>query len=315
MKYKDYYQILGLERTATLADIKNAYRKLAHKTHPDVSEDPQGEEKFKGIAEAYSTLKNPEKREEYDKLGQRSAGEDFAPPPEWQQQYGADAASFDDVDIADLLNAFRFHGRSVASAPSQGENYSVSVAVPLEKIYHGGETDVSLELPEYDEKGLPHRVPRTFRIKIPKGAVEGQRLRLAGKGGPGNHGGKSGDLYIVIALAPHDLFRVSGRDLSLDVPIAAWEAALGASIMMPTLGGNIELKIKPGSSSGQRLRIPHYGLPKFDRASDTGGGDLYAVIKIVVPKQSSQAEQDLYQQLASVSEFRPRAHFNLKDAA
>lgn len=308
MKYKDYYQALGIERTATIDDIKKAYRKLAHQYHPDVSKDPKGEEKFKEVAEAYATLKNTEKRQEYDKLGARSSGENFTPPPEWQKQYGGGASSFDDVDLSDIFNAFRSgrggngHGR--ASFPAKGEDYEVSVTVTLEKIYNGGETDVSLELPEYDAHGLPHRVSRTFRINIPKGAADGQRMRLAGKGGPGRDGGKSGDLYVVLTIAAHPLFRVSGRELYLDLLLAPWEAVLGTTVEIPTLGGDVELKIKPGTSSGQRLRLAGRGL----RSHDDGSGDLYAVVQIVTPKTVSKNEQELYEQLATVSDFKPRAH-------
>lgn len=308
MKYKDYYQILGVERTASLDDIKKAYRKLAHLYHPDVSKDPKGEEKFKEAAEAYATLKNTEKREEYDKLGTRSAGENFTPPPEWQQQYGADASSFDDVDLSDILNAFRSgragKGQERANYPMRGEDYQVPVTVSLDKIYSGGETTVSVELPEYDTNGLPHRVPHTFRINIPKGAVDGLRMRLSGKGGPGRQGGQSGDLYVLISIATHPLFHVNGRDLSFDLLLAPWEAVLGTVAEIPTLGGDVELKIKPGTLSGQRLRLTGRGLPSPDGSS----GDLYAVVQIVTPKEVSKAEQELYEQLASASDFKPRAH-------
>jgi len=309
MKYKDYYQTLGIEQTATIDDVKKAYRKLAHKYHPDVSKDPKGEEKFKEIAEAYATLKNAEKRQEYDDLGKRTAGESFTPPPEWQQHYGASGSSFEDVDISDLLNAFRSSGfangstRRYANRPLPGVDYSVKVSVSLEIIFSGGETDVTVELPKYDKNGLPHRTPHTFRITIPKGATEGQRLRLAGKGGPGTDGGKPGDLYVILNIAPHRLFRVTGRDLFFDLVLAPWEAALGAKVEIPTLGGTLELDIKPGTSSGQRLRLPKRGLP----AQQGDHGNLYAVTQIVVPKVTSVRERELYEQLAAASDFKARA--------
>jgi curved DNA-binding protein len=319
MKYKDYYETLGVTRTASADEVKKAYRKLAHKYHPDVSKDPKGEEKFKEIAEAYATLKDPEKREEYDNLGRHPAGENFTPPPEWQQQYGAGASMFDDVDLSDLLNAFRAgggagmgrgagaargHGRGHASFAMPGEDYSVTVPVPLEKIYHGGETDVSLELPEYDANGLPHRVTRTFRVNIPKGSSEGQRLRLAGKGGPGMDGGKQGDLYIVLTIAPHPLYRVSGNDLTLDLALAPWEAVLGAKVEIPTLEGNVELNVKPGTPAGQRLRLAKRGL----HAANGVTGNLYAIVQVVVPTHVEPKERELYEQLAAASAFKPRAH-------
>ncbi|RXZ38522.1 molecular chaperone DnaJ [Oxalobacteraceae bacterium CAVE-383] len=317
MKYKDYYETLGVDRTASLNEIKKAYRKLAHKYHPDVSKDPKGEEKFKEIAEAYATLKDPEKREEYDNLGRHPAGESFTPPPEWQQQYGAGASMFDDVDLSDILNAFRSGGaggragaagrgagRGRAHFAMPGEDYSVTVPVSLEKIHHGGETDVSLELPEYDANGLPHRVARTFRVTIPKGAAEGQRLRLAGKGGPGMDGGRAGDLYIVLEIAPHPLYRVSGSDLYLDLMLAPWEAVLGATVEIPTLDGNVEMRVKAGTPAGQRLRLAKRGLHTANGAA----GHLYAIVQIVVPTDVTPQERALYQQLAAASAFKPRAY-------
>jgi len=232
-------------------------------------------------------------------------------PPEWQQRYAAGASTFDDVDLADILNAFRAggggdaRGRRRTSFPIPGEDYEVTVPVSLEKFYSGGETDVTVELPEYDEHGLPHRVPHTFRVTLPKGATEGQRLRLPGKGGPGRNGGKPGDLYIRLHIAPHPLYRVSGRDLYLDLPLAPWEAVLGAAIEIPTPGGPVELNIKPGTSSGQRLRLPRRGLP----SPGGGAGDLYAVARIEVPKNVGKREQELYEQLAAISDFNPRKHF------
>jgi curved DNA-binding protein len=309
MKFKDYYQALGVERTATPDEIKQAYRKLAHKYHPDISKDPKGEQKFKEIAEAYATLKDPEKRQEYDSLGSRRSGESFSPPPDWQQHFGAGSASFDDVDLADILSAFdsgrRSGGRQRSGFPIPGQDYEVTAPVSLEKIYHGGETEVRVELPEYDQHGLPHRVPRTFRVTIPKGATDGQRMRLAGKGGPGRNGGQPGDLYIALAIQPHRLYRVKGTDLYLDLPLAPWEAVLGTEVEIPTLGGTVELHIKPGTIAGQRLRLAKRGLP----SSSGSAGDLYAVVQIVVPKGLTAAEREAYQRLAEVSDFNPRRHF------
>lgn len=308
VKYKDYYQTLGLERTASAQDIKRAYRKLAHQFHPDVSKDPKGEEKFKEIAEAYATLKNADKRQEYDDLGQRPSGQTFTPPPEWHQQHGGEDASFEDVDISDFLNAFRSSsdtgsGSRNASRSLQGDDYSVNVTVPLESIYSGGEIDVSVEIPEYDlGHHLPHRVPRTFRITIPKGATEGQRLRLAGKGGPGRNGGRPGDLYIVLTIAPHPRYRLSGRDLFFDLSLAPWEAALGATIEISTLGGKVQLKVKPGTSSGERLRLLKRGLS----SPHEDAGNLYAVTRIVIPGKISELERKLYEQLEAASDSNAR---------
>lgn len=308
MKFKDYYQALGVKRTATANEIKQAYRKLAHKYHPDVSKDPQGEAKFKELAEAYATLKDPEKRKAYDALGSRPAGEPFSPPPDWQQHFHTDASGFDDVDLADIFAAFgqsRHGGQHRANAPQAGQDYEAVAPVSLEQIFHGGEIEVRAELPELDPNGLAHRVTRTFRITIPKGATDGQRLRLVGKGGPGFHGGRPGDLYVRLALQAHPLYRVSGRDLYLDLPLAPWEAVLGTTVQLPTLAGPVELQVKPGTRAGHQLRLAKRGLT----AADGSSGALYAVVRIDVPTNPSPDERELFQQLAARSDFKPRQHF------
>lgn len=308
MKHKDYYQALGVERTATAQDIKKAYRKLAHQFHPDVTKDPKGEEKFKEIAEAYGTLKNPDKRQEYDDLGQRPSGQTFTPPPEWGQRHGSGEASFDDVDISDFFSAFRSTGDTGsgsrdATRSVRGEDYSVNVTVPLESIYSGAEIDVAVDIPKYDlVHNRPHRAPRTFRVTIPRGANEGQRLRLAGKGGPGHDGGRPGDLYIVLAIAPHPRYRLSGRDLFFDLSLAPWEAALGAAIEITTLGGKVQLKVKPGTSSGEKLRLSKRGLP----SPHGDAGDLYAITRIAIPKKVNDVERKLYEQLEAASNAKAR---------
>jgi len=305
MKFKDYYQAMGLERTASAEAIKKAYRKLAHQYHPDVSKDPAGEEKFKELAEAYATLKDPEKRQAYDSLGSRPAGEQFTPPPDWQQRYKTDAAGFDDVDLADIFAAFSRSGRQRQPAPVAGQDYEVAAHISLEQLFRGGEIEVRAELPEYDKNGLAHRVDRTFRISIPLGAADGQRLRLAGKGGSGFNGGRAGDLYVALVVQAHPLYRVSGRDLYLDLPLTPWEAVLGATVQVPTPGGVVELKIKAGTQAGQKLRLAGRGLT----AADGSAGALYAVVRIEVPAALGPREQVLFEQLAANSDFNPRRHF------
>lgn len=308
MKFKDYYKALGLERDATVAEIKQAYRKLAHKYHPDISKDPEGEAKFKDVAEAYATLKDPEKRAEYDRLGSREEGAEFEPPRDWQQQFNQSGGAFGDVDLADLLAAMAAShhagAQSRAPRPRQGQDYEVPVQITLEQIYQGAETDISVSLPEYDDKGLLHRVPRTFRVWIPKGAADGQKLRLPGRGGPGSHGGKPGDLYVVMELKPHVLYRISGKDLYIDLPLTPWEAVLGASVQVPTLGGKVEINIAAGTVAGRKLRLAKRGLP----TSGDQVGDLFAVVRIEVPKSATAAERELFEKLAAVSTFNPRAH-------
>jgi len=310
MKYVDYYGVLGIERNASQDDVKKAYRKLAHKYHPDVSKAPDAEEKFKEIAEAYATLKDPEKRAAYDTLGQHPQGEDFVPPHQWQEHFHESGADFSDVDMADLLAAFaaaqRAGQREYAQRPLPGQDFEVALPVTLEQIYGGAETDVSLSIPDYDTQGLLHRAPRTYRVRIPKGAADGQRLRLAGKGGAGFNGGKPGDLYLVLKVQPHPLYRVSGGDLYADLPLSPWEAVLGAKVEIPTLGGAVEMTIPPGTTAGRKLRLGKRGLPTAKGTQ----GDLYAVVRIDVPAAPTESERELFTRLAGASTFNPRARIN-----
>lgn len=304
MKFVDYYKVLGLERNATAADIKQAYRKLAHKYHPDVSTNPDGEEKFKEIGEAYATLKDPQKRAEYDKLGQRSHHEDFVPPNDWQNAFNQ-SGSFSDVDFADLFSAFTSQRQGQPRRTQKGPDYEVPLSINLEQVYQGAEISINITLPETDAKGLTHQVPHTFKIRIPKGAAEGQRLRLPGKGGAGRHGGKPGDLYLVMHIKPHALYRVKGKDLTINLPLTPWEALLGAKVQIPTLGGMVGLNVPAGTSAGQQLRLAKRGLP----AADGSVGDLFAVVRIDIPKAPSARERELFSQLATDSQFNPRLHF------
>jgi curved DNA-binding protein len=315
MKYKDYYGILGVERGASADDIKKSYRKLAQKHHPDVSKEKGAEEKFKEIAEAYQTLKDPEKRAAYDQLGSGyKPGEEIRPPPDWERQFrearsGDGAFSFDDLDLSDLFESLsrgrRGGGRARANMAIAGEDYEVTVRLPLEDAYSGTQVDLNLSVPEYDAEGRVRHVPKTIKARIPKGATDGQRLRLRGQGGKGINGGRDGDLYLNIALAPHPLFRPSGHDLYLDLPLAPWEAALGATIEVPTLGGSVNLKVPPGTTAGRKLRLGKKGLPK----PGGGEGDLYAIVQIVNPTTLTERERELFGELASNSRFNPRRHF------
>lgn len=308
VKFKDYYQTMGVARTASASEIKQAYRKLAHQFHPDISKDALGKEKFQEIGEAYAVLKDPEKRLAYDQLGQAPAGAGFAPPPGWQANVDPNGAGFDDVDLGDLFAAFgrtSHAGAQRRTAPARGRDYEITATVSLEQIHSAGEIEVRASIPEPDAQGVPHRVSRTFRIVIPAGAADGQRLRLAGKGGPGMHGGAPGDLYVALALTPHPLYRISGRDLYMDLPLAPWEAVLGAAVRVPTLDGPVELNVKAGSTSGQHLRLAKRGL----RGADGSVGALHAVIVIKVPATVTDAERSLYQQLADASDFQARPHF------
>lgn len=310
MKYKDYYKIMGLDKKATAEEIKKAYRKLARKYHPDVSKEPNSEEKFKEVSEAYETLKDPEKRAAYDQLGSYQPGENFRPPPDWEKKYSSQNFSFDDIDLSDLFSVFsggrqQRTRRGAGKQPMPGQDYEVNAHITLEEAYAGTTVDLDLSIPEYDAIGNLHRVQRTVKARIPKGATDGQRLRLAGKGGKGVNGGPDGNLYLNIILHPHPLFRVSGHDLYLDLPLTPWEAVLGATVQVPTLGGEVRLKVPPGTRAGQQLRITNQGLPK----PHAGAGSLFAIVQIAIPSVVNEQERTLFKALADTSTFNPRGHF------
>ena len=309
MKYSDYYATLGVERGATQEEIKRAYRRLAQKYHPDVSKEPEAEERFKQIAEAYATLKDPEKRSAYDALGTRPQGEEFRPPPEWTREHGGNQQfSFDDVDFADLFTRFGARGGNPYGehAAMPGQDFEVPVEISIDDAFRGTTLELQLSMPEHDASGRLHRVPHNVKARIPPGAVDGQRLRLPGKGSKGLNGGRQGDLYLDITLKPHRLYRATGHDLFVDLPLAPWEAALGAAVEVPTPAGAVSLKVPAGTSSGQKLRLSGRGLPK----PRGGAGDLYAVAQIVVPPQVTERERELFASLKEASTFDPRRHFS-----
>jgi len=312
MKYKDYYKILGVARDAGDADIKKAYRRLARKYHPDVSREPGAEEKFKEIGEAYETLKDAEKRAAYDRLGRYQSGQEFRPPPDWERQFHTHfepgEVRFEDLDLADLFAGLteRHRARGTGmNVPIPGEDYEMTAALTLEQAALGTEVEVNLSVLERDARGLPRRGQRSFKVRIAKGATSGQRLRVPGKGGKGASGRRDGDLYLNIVLKPHPLFRPDGHDLYLDLPLAPWEAVLGATVRVPTLAGPVHLKVPPGTQAGRRLRLSGRGLPQ----PRGGAGDLYAIVQIAVPETTGARERALYSELASASGFNPRANF------
>jgi len=296
MKYKDYYKILGVERGAGDEDIKKAYRRLARKYHPDVSKEANAKEKFQEVSEAYETLRDKDKRAAYDSLGSHRPGQDFRPPPDWFDRFGSGRAEdLRDIDLSDLFESMGIFGRARGRTGGRGmqfpgEDYEVSARLTLEEAARGAEREVRLD-------------GRVIRARIPRGATDGQRLRLAGKGAPGANGGPPGDLYLQIVLEPHPLFRPSGHDLDIEVPLAPWEAALGAEIEVPTLEGAVRMKVPAGAKSGQKLRLAGKGLPR----PSGGAGDLYAMLNIVVPPAASEREKKLYEELRTASKFDPRS--------
>ena len=302
MKYKDYYKILGVARDASEDDIKKAYRKLARKYHPDVSKEANSKEKFQEVSEAYETLRDKDKRAAYDSLGSGfRPGQDFRPPPDWFERFGGGGRAEDlhGIDLGELFESMGLFGRAQRrsggfgrKANFPGEDYEVPVRLTLEEAASGAERTVQLD-------------GRAFTARIPRGATDGQRLRLRGKGGPGMNGGPAGDLYLQIALEPHPLYRASGHDLDIDVPLAPWEAALGAEVEVPTLEGRVKMKVPPGAKSGQKMRLAGKGLPK----PGGGAGDLYAVLGVAVPGSLTEREKQLYEELRKTSRFNPRARF------
>jgi curved DNA-binding protein len=295
MKFKDYYATLGIARDADLDQIKKAYRKLARHHHPDMSKAPDAEARFKEVAEAYATLKDADKRAAYDALGQRKAGEEFAPPPPWRQEHAAHESGFDEMDLADLFAAMRRgQGQAHAPLPVRGQDHETSARISLLDAHRGA----SLHLDLADAHGR-----RTLEVTIPPGVREGQKLRLRGKGGRGRNGGADGDIYLHLTLAPHPLFRPEGHDLHFTLALAPWEAVLGAEIEVPTLEDPVLLTVPPGTRAGGRLRLRGRGM-----ADGRGGrGDLYATVRVEVPATLTERERQLFTELAAASRFDPRA--------
>ncbi|MFZ5759593.1 MAG: DnaJ C-terminal domain-containing protein [Thermodesulfobacteriota bacterium] len=312
MEFKDYYKTLGVEKTASPDEIKRAYRKLARKFHPDISKDPEAEKRFKEIGEAYEVLKDPEKRAAYDKVGSGwQEGQEFRPPPGWQSEFsfstggdfGAGESAFSDF-FEQLFGrgtgARTFTGLR-EPLRGRGEDQHARLAIDLEDSYHGAVRTITLSSAAMDGSGHLNVRPETLQVRIPKGITEGQLIRLAEQGGIGLGGGGRGDLYIEIRFNPHPLFQVNKRDVTLELPITPWEAALGATVTVPTLGGRVEMKLPPGSQSGQKLRLKHKGLP------GRIPGDQFIILKVVVPKPTTEAERELYRQMAVAMPFNPRA--------
>ena len=305
MEFKDYYAALGVERSASQDEIKRAFRKLARKFHPDVSKEPQAEARFKEVAEAYEALGDPEKRAAYDDIGKRyPRGQDFNPPPGWDSGFefsGRDGGAGDAADFSDFFESlFGRNARAAHPHPAGGDHHA-KIQIDLEDAYRGGRRSISLRVPVIDAQGAVTLQERQLDVNIPKGVRAGQHLRLAGQGGASHPGGPAGDLYLEVSFSTHPLFRVDGRDVYFDLPLAPWEAALGASVNAPTPEGTVQLTIPPGSSSGRKLRLKAKGLP------GKPPGDLYAVLAIHMPPADTPAARDAYTALAgSFPQFNPR---------
>ncbi|MES2993611.1 MAG: DnaJ C-terminal domain-containing protein [Pseudomonadota bacterium] len=330
MEFKDYYKILGVARDASVDDIRSAYRKLARKYHPDVSKEPDAEARFKELGEANEVLRDPEKRAAYDAAGsqwerQRAAGgagaQGFQPPPGWDAGFefsgrgdddpfaGADHSDFFEALFGRAARGARGGPRRAASMP--GQDHHAKVVIDLEDAFHGAQRSISLRMPEFDDEGRGVLRERTLDVNIPKGIREGQHLRLAGQGGPGLGHGAAGDLFLEIVFKPHPRLRVDGRDLYVDLPLAPWEAALGASVPVATPDGELTLTIPPNSAAGRKLRLKGRGIP--GNSPTTPAGDLYAVLSIALPPAQGAAAQAAAAQAAytafgaAFGGFDPRA--------
>ncbi len=318
VKYQDYYEILGVPRNAEQDKIQAAYRKLARKYHPDLNKEKGAEDQFKKMGEAYEVLGDPEKRKKYDQLGRHwQTGDDFSPPPGWSagspgrgngefifEGFGEGFSDF----FGSLFGGF---GKQRASENDsglfggrfnkKGEDHEAELTIPLEDAFRGARRNISLKTTVSEGTGKSKTINRKLEVTIPKGVSEGKRLRLGGQGGNGA-GGKRGDLFLTIHIAPHPQFRVTGANIEVDVPVTPWEAALGGEITVPLLDGSARITLPPGITSDKKIRVKGKGLV----GKEGEIGDLYAKVKIVVPQKLSAKEKELFQELAEVSQFKPR---------
>ncbi len=309
MDYKDYYKTLGVGRKATQDEIKRAYRKLARKFHPDVSKEADAEGKFKELGEAYEVLKDPEKRVAYDQLGSNwNSQQGFRPPPDWGTGFefqGAPRGAGRQHDFSDFFESLFGQARSPGGGSRgfhmQGEDHHAKILVDLEDSYHGASRSISLQMPEVKPDGHVVSRKRTLKVSIPKGVRQGQQIRLGGQGASGKGSGRAGDLYLEIEFNPHRYYRVEGADVYLELPVAPWEAALGATVKVPTPSGAIDLKIPENSKAGKKLRLKGRGIPS------KSPGDLYVVLQIVLPPADDEKSRALYRQMQEEIRFNPRA--------
>ncbi len=305
---------MGVARDATQGAIKRAYRKLARKYHPDVSDQTDAEERFKEVGEAYEALKDPEKRAAYDQLGANwKEGQDFRPPPGWDEGFefsGDGAGGPSGEQFSDFFETLFRRSQGHASGGDHtghrefhmhGEDRRARISVDLRDSYTGATRSITLHAPELTNDGRVVTRDRTLHVKIPKGIRDGQQIRLAGQGGPGIGKGKAGDLFLEVELRPGDRYRVDNTDVYLNLPVAPWEAALGATVTAPLLSGNVNLKIPAGSNQGSKLRLKGKGIPAKQP------GDLYVVLDVTLPPADSDEAKALYEKMSKEMAFDPRA--------
>ena len=311
MEFKDYYKILGVDADADDKAIKAAYRRLARKYHPDVSAEENAEHQFKEVSEAYEVLKDKDKRAEYDMLRQHGGAGGFQPPPGWQPGgFQSDPGDFQGgfSDFFEQVFGQSGHGSRQGYSRRQfvhrGEDIELVMAIFLEDSLKGESQTISYEVPSFNEQGRLVRQKRTLKVKIPAGVIEGERIRLKGQGAPGIGDAPDGDLYLQIKFAPHPLYVVEGSSLTITVPVAPWEAALGCKMQVPTLDGVVSVTVPANSQNGKRMRLKGKGLGKGSQR-----GDLYVVLRIVMPESASEKEQALWRQLSEESTFSPRKNW------
>ena len=317
MEYRDYYNVLGVARTAAAEDIKKSYRRLARKYHPDVSKEKDAEQKFMEVQEAYEVLIDPEKRAADDQLGSDwKSGQQFRPPPDWASGFefsggsrargGGRAHAFEEEGFSDFFSSL-FGGASPFGASGRhqqqaGRDHHARIDIDLKEAFGGGTRTLDLKRPELKSDGTLELRSHAVRVTIPAGVTDGQLIRLAGQGEPAPGGGRAGDLYLELHVRPSRLYQLEGRDVTLTLPIAPWEAALGATVTVPTLGGAVEMQVPAGAQSGQRLRLRGRGLP------GSPAGDAYVQLKIALPPADSAAARSLYEEMrAKLGSFDPRA--------
>jgi curved DNA-binding protein len=311
VEFKDYYKVMGVARDATETQIKQAYRKLARKYHPDVSKEKDAEARFKEVGEAYEVLKSPEKRAAYDQLGQgHPAGQDFRPPPDWGAGFEFSGPGASDAAYSDFFESLfgaqaRSGGGRGAFHPGRGEDHHAKVLLDLDATLRGGARQLTLRVPEIDAEGRLVSKERVLNVQVPKGILAGQHIRLAGQGARAAGEGTPGDLFIEVEFQPHPLYRAEGRDLYLDLPVAPWEAALGATVKTPTPAGTVDLKIPAASHAGSKLRLRGRGIPA------STPGDLYAVLQIALPAAVDEKAKAAYAALAAALPFNPRANLGV----
>ena len=312
MQFKDYYQTLGVTRDVTADDLKKAFRKLARKYHPDVSKEADAELHMKEVNEAYAVLSDPEKRAAYDQLGRSyQPGQDFRPPPDWDAGFEFSGQGFSPHEAADFSDFFaELFGRmggahagarhTRAGFRAQGEDHHAKVLLDLEDAFSGATRQIALRVPQMDARGRVHLTNRTLNVKIPKGVRAGQVIRLAGQGAPGMGGAPAGDLLLEVQFKPHPRFRTEGRDLHLTLPVAPWEAALGAIVAVDLPHGSVKVRIPEGAQSGRQLRVRGHGLP------GQPPGDLLLDIQVVLPPATTPKGREMYETMARELAFDPR---------